>query len=172
MKVKFNLNSKVFANYDGYGLYVDEKDYQKAIEIGSKLAFDQDLYGIDWINANNEAQPVGYIPVMYAILPSTIKGDVSWCDFMNLEIGIPKEIMNYLYELETFIAVNNIKIKYNNIENSFTILAVAPFGVHDVIVKRCKGFNKIYESNPFENIYYLNSDNTLKIDKEEVLKEK
>ena len=174
LEEKHNIASRMERKGSGgWALYVDAKDYEKAIEFGSLYAINEDRYEMNWADANDMLYPVGYIPIMYGVLPQTVKGDVSWTSENCLEAcpeDSSEDFKAYIDDLRTFCAVNQILARYDEKNNAFTLLASAPFMAHDLIVKRCQGFSYVCGFTPFIEVYYPSKDNTLDVDFGEVAK--
>ena len=168
LKEKSGIESRVDSGYYGHGIYVDIKNYQKAIAIGSTIAVKENRHEIKWIDIDNNPHPVGYVPIMYGVLPQTQKGNISWTEYC----GCPDDLRDYITKLEIYCAANKVVLEYNKVNNAFTIFVTAPFNLHELMVKRCRGFNYVNEYTPFIETYYPASDNSIIIDYEKVMKKR
>lgn len=147
-----------------YDMYVDKNDYQTAIAMGSLFA-DDNLKGlVAWVDSNNVEQRIGFIPIMYGMLPQNREGNSMWAYFDSPTSLCPEDLKTYINDLKEFCAVDQVSLIYNMGSNAFTILAKAPFAKHELIQKRCKGFNYVNEYTPFIETYYPNWNNSLDID--------
>lgn len=172
LKEKQGIESRVDSGYYGHGLYVDIKDYQRAIAVGSTIAENDDRYEINWIDVDNIPHPVGYIPIMYGVLPQTQKGNELWTAYNTPGCGCPDDLREYINYLRDYCGVCDVALKYNKVDNAFTIFAAAPFISHELMVKRCQGFNYVNGYTPFIETYYPASDNSIKIDSEKVMEKR
>lgn len=172
LKSKANIDARVTDGYYGHGIYVNIDDYKEAITTGSNIAWNDDRYEISWVDADNVPHPVGYIPIMYGVLPQTQKGNILWESYNTKEFGTPDELIKYINYLGIFCGVSNVILNYNSGDNAFTILVTAPFAMHDLMVKRCRGFNYVNEYTPFIETYYPSYDNSIIIDSKSVLEKR
>lgn len=172
LKEKCGIKSRIDSGYYGHGIYVDVKDYQRAIAVGSAIAVDNDRYEINWIDFDNIPRPVGYIPVMYGVLPQTQKGNELWGAYNMPGSGCPTDLRDYVNCLRDYCGVCDVALGYNKVDNAFTFFVTAPFISHDLMVKRCKGFNYVNGYTPFIETYYPSSDNSLTIDSKKVEEER
>lgn len=163
---KFSIKSRVDTYIGKYLLYVDEEEYEKTLSLGSMLAEELKL-NFSWLDKDNTVQPLGFIPVMYQILPESRTGEHSWN--YPYDYGMcPNDIKKYVEELKEFLNDKEVIISYNRIDNAFTIYVKSPVKGHKLVRKQCKGFESVKESTPFIETYYLNWDNTLDVDFKEI----
>ena len=83
-----------------------------------------------------------------------------------------EDIQKYMLQLREYICDKEIQAIYNHDDNAFTIYVRAPFSSHELISKQCRGFNYVNDSTPFLETYYLSWDNTLNINKKEIIAER
>lgn len=156
-----------------HGLYFPESFYQKSIiEMNSIIIQNDGQSKIIGFDTNNESFPVGYIPIMYGILPQTQKGNEYWELYNNPNHNCPEIFRNYINYLKDYCGVNNIILRYNEVDNAFIIFVNLPSRSHKLMVDRCKGANYVIENTPFIEIYYPESDYSLSIDSEEVMQKR
>ena len=166
LEEKFGIKSRVDTYIGKYLLYVDENDYLEALSKGSLLAEEMGL-NFSWLDKNNTLQPLGYIPVMYQVLPESRTGEHSWnypYDYGMCHLDIKK----YVEELKEFLDGKEVLISYNRVDNAFTIYVKSSFMRYNIVNKQCRGFQNVKEYTPFTETYFLNWDNTLDIDFHEI----
>lgn len=175
LSLNANIDARVTDGYYGHGICVNIDDYKEAITIGSIIAWNEDWnddrYEISWLDVDNVPHPVGYIPIMYGVLPFTQKGDRLWEYYNRKEFEVPDELTKYVNDLGKFCG-EDVILKYNSVDNAFTILVSAPFSMHDLMVQRCRGFNCVNDHTPFIETYYPSYDNSLKIDSKSIIEKK
>lgn len=152
----------IFSN-DGYnyGLYVDADDYNWALTELFEMV-PRGSESIAWIDINNDKHSWGYIPIMHCVLPQTQS-------LASEETA--ERVRKYKADLMEFCAAD-IKLEYNHSDNTCIFLAKASFSKHELMIKRCRGFNYVNEHTPFIETYYPDWKGSLDVDFEEVKKER
>ena len=168
LKEEVGIESMVVSGDYGHGLYVDIKDYPKAIAIDFTIAAKDDRCEINWIDVDNIPHPVGFIPIMYGVLPQTRKGNELWAAYDRADYECPDDLRDYINRLREHCGVCDVVLEYNKVDNAFTIFVSAPFSSHELMVNRCRGFNYVNDYTPFIETYYPASDNSIEIDFEKV----
>lgn len=177
LKEHYGIDSR--AEYGFYHqishLYVDMNDYRKAISAGFEFSAKNDgLRGICWVDVHNDAQPIGYIPIMYGLLPQERSNDIleNFSRFVEYPVRFyPQDLKAYLFGLRNYCGVDGSFMKYYQEDYAFAIFVKAPFKDHELMVQRCKGFNLSNDKSPFIKIYYPECDHSLMIDQEKRKKE-
>lgn len=162
-KISNYLGSKV--------VYVQEENYLESIEKGNLIAKEEQSIYIDWLNAYGEKRPIGYVPLMYCILPERRRGDITWESFNVSGNKCPKDIKAYLETIQN-IFERDVKIVYNCSDNALEVLMEGDFSEQKQLVSKGEIFNKFVINNPFTKTLYLEKDGkviqteeTKKIDK-------
>lgn len=168
---KFGIKSNVGFIF-GYGLYVNEEDYQRTIADGSNIAQIYNLLEIDWVDADYVPQPIGYIPIMYGVLPQNQDGSEFWSIFNKPNNECPEDFKNYIKDLKNYCGTRDIILKYNRADNAFNIFIKGTFASHKLMSEKCKCFNDKIKSTPFANVYYPESDNSITINSEKVIEQR
>lgn len=100
-------------NYIGYNtLYVDEKNYQQAVDEGCKFINFSGVRTAWWINTNGQRMPVCVVPLLYAELPRIFKikkGE-------SLEKIVDMACCQYAYKYEKLLGVP-VLFERNSIAN-------------------------------------------------------
>ena len=148
---------------------VSLKNYHKALEEGMAIA-QENNWNISWINAYNIPRPLGYISVMYGILPKTREANPLW-ELSVIPDFCPVDIKEYIDGLTEFLDGRHIRIKYSSNDHAIEFLVNASLKEHELIRKQCEAFNSVTKNSPFIKTKLLEKDGYLKINKEELKKE-
>ncbi len=149
------------SKYDnGYCLKVMPHEYEEAVKNGSWLAFQEEYYNVCWLDSANKRRMVGYVPIMYGVLPPTVKGRSSWVAYEDpdLDFPCPDEIRCYVHDLTSFCGVRNIALRFDAKNNAFMLLATSHFSLQTLLENNVKVFNQNIQAVkgivPFYKIYY------------------
>lgn len=168
---KFGIKSNLGFSF-GHVLYVKEEDYQRTIADGSIIAQIYNLLEIEWVDADYVPQLIGYIPIMYGVLPQNQDGSEFWSIFNKPNNECPEDFKNYIKDLKNYCGTRDIILKYNRADNAFNIFIKGTFASHKLMSEKCKCFNNKIESTPFANVYYPESDNSITINSEKVIEQR
>lgn len=134
-------------------IYVDAENYHNALQVGTDMSLKRNL-PVAWIDYYDRYIVLGYIPVMQLVLPDTRS--------YNLR-SKKDDIIDYSEKLKEYCG-RKVDFQYSEATHSFNVFVEAPFGVHDLVVRQCKGFNYTNPTTPFIETYYTEKDNRLEID--------
>ena len=172
LEEKSGIKSIVASDFNGHGLYVTKEDYHRTIADGSLIAQINDLLDIGWVDVNNVPHPIGYIPIMYGVLPQTQNGSEFWSIYNKPNYECPDDFRNYINDLKNYCGTSDVILKYNMANNAYNIFIKGTFASHKLMSERCKGFNSIIDNTPFIDVYYPECDNYIIIDSKEIIEQR
>lgn len=166
-----NLEIEILSEPFGYQkrVSVSKDDYQKALFEGCNIA-SLNHWDIHWINAYGEKRPVGYISVMYGILPKSREADMNW-EWYETSDYCPIDMKEYIEKLRAFLGGRHLKIVYDSADNAIEFLVKGSFDDYDLIKQQCEGFHHVTKNSPFVKMIFLEKDGTLIKNKEKQKKE-
>lgn len=164
---------KISRYSDGFTLVVYPQEYEAAVKYGSWFAFQEGYYNVCWVDSFEKRRMVGYVPIMYGVLPPTVKGHSSWIAYEDpdLDFPCPDELRCYIRDLTAFCSVRNIALRFDSKNNAFMFLAAAHFNLQPILENSVRVFNQNIQDAkgvmPFYKIYYPSWDGVVTRDIEE-----
>ncbi len=165
LKLEGLENEVIDSNFTDYGIQVNQDDYIKCLEIGTKIAKKEKYSTVYWVNQYDELNRLGFIPVAYYILPKN-KGCRVASGVSKFSIYEDKDIQYFFKYLKDFLDVylkgsHDYQIKYNRADNAIEVLFETGYDQHSKIVEACKIFNSHQEDIFCETVVYLEKNGKL-----------
>ena len=107
-------------------IYVHCSLYEKAIIAGTEILTNNPNYNpsdVSWVDFYNEIHSIGWILLLYGVLPKDRIGNIYWC------AKPPQDIADFKQEISTLLG-KECWIEYNGSDNAVT------FCIHDMDYKK------------------------------------
>lgn len=153
-----------------YSLIVSDKNYKNVLINGCKFAYENNMNDVFWVDSYNSLEKVGYLQIAYMVMDKNVKGNIMW----GLDKYLPKDIKNYLKQLENYLRVSLFRTCVDDGEN-YCFVIVVKGSDYEEYINKLDYFVNEYGIGPFIEIIPLDeSGNFLEyayFDKETKVKE-